>query len=233
MTVTAWTDTLKKQNAYDQLMRLTMNGWDVDTYIATFDRLTLAAGWDSSSEGTIAKFREGLSKGVHSKALDRDHIPRTIDEWKAAVRTEVVRAKEKYNAGLTGNQRRNTPKSGTYQNTPATPHANPNNSGIVPMEVDSAVGQTNFKKLTPEERAQLAKEGRCFHCRLQGHMARDCLKNSNRNFNSNARETTTENKTTDSLPKTTTTSSTTRSLPGPNKFAPSKSPWKMKNARHT
>ena len=86
----AWTDTSKKQNAYDQLMRLTMSGWDVDTYIATFDRLTLAARWDSNSEGTIAKFRKGLSKGVHSKALDRDHIPRTIDEWKAAARTEVA-----------------------------------------------------------------------------------------------------------------------------------------------
>ena len=47
-----------------------MNGWDVDTYIPTFNRLTLAAEWDQSSEGTIAKFREGLSKGVHSKALD-------------------------------------------------------------------------------------------------------------------------------------------------------------------
>ena len=66
----AWTDTSKKQNAFDQLMRLTMNRWDVDMYIATFNRLTLAAGWDSNSEGTIAKFREGLSKGIHSKVLD-------------------------------------------------------------------------------------------------------------------------------------------------------------------
>ena len=182
-------------------MRLTMNGWDVDTYIATFDRLTLAAGWDSNSEGTIAKFREGLSKGVHSKALDRDHIPRTIEEWKAAARTEVARAKEKYNAGLTGNQRRNSPKSGSY-NTPNTSRAQPNsnNNGIVPMEVDNATGQTNFKKLTPEERQQLAKEGCCFRCRLQGHMARDCPKNSNRNFN--ARETTTNDKTTKPTPNT-------------------------------
>lgn len=101
----AWTDTSKKQNAYDQLMRLTMNGWDVNTYIATFDRLALAARWDLDSEGTIAKFREGLSKGVHSKALDHDHIPHTIDEWKAAAWTEVARAKEKYNVGLTRNQR--------------------------------------------------------------------------------------------------------------------------------
>ena len=51
-------------------MRLTMSGWDVDMYIATFDRLALAAGWDLDLEGTIAKFREGLSKGIHSKALD-------------------------------------------------------------------------------------------------------------------------------------------------------------------
>ena len=204
----AWTDTSKKQNAFDQLMRLTMSGWDVDTYIATFDRLTAAAGWDSNSEGTIAKFHEGLSKGIHSKALDRDHIPRTIDEWKAAARTEVARAREKYNAGLTGSQCRNTPKNGGYSNAQTQPRAqsNQNNSGVVPMEVDSTTGTNNFKKLTPEERAQLAKEGRCFRCRLQGHMARDCPKNTNRNLNSNARETTTETKTPD--PSTTSISKT-------------------------
>ena len=202
----AWTDTLKKQNAYNQLMRLTMNGWDVDMYIATFDRLALAARWDLDSEGTIAKFHEGLSKGVHSKALDRDHIPHTIDEWKAAAWTEVVRAKEKYNTGLTGNQCRNPPKPRMYSNTQTTPRTN--NSGVVPMEVDNVTGQTNFKKLTPEEWVQLAKEGCCFCCHLQGHMARDCPKNANRNTSSGARETTTENKNT-STPATNNTSNTT------------------------
>ena len=195
--LTAWTDTSKKQNTFDQLMRLTMNGWDVDTYITTFDRLTSAAGWDSNSEGTIAKFREGLSKGIHSKALDHDHIPCTIDEWKAAARTEVAHAKEKYNTGLTRNQRRNAPKPGMYSNTQTQlrTQSNQSNSGVVLMEVDSATGQSNFKKLTPEERAQLAKEGRCFCCHLQGHMVRDCPKNANRNANSNACKTTTETKT--------------------------------------
>lgn len=113
----AWTNTSKKQNVYDQLMRLTMNGWDIDTYIAMFDHLALTAEWDLDSEGTIAKFCEGLSKGIHSKALDHDRIPRTINEWKVAARTEVQRAKEKYNAGLTGNQCRNPPKPNTYTNT--------------------------------------------------------------------------------------------------------------------
>ena len=48
-----------------------------------------------------------------------------------------------------------------YLNTQTQARAQPNsnNSSVVPMEVDSTTGQTNFKKLTPEERVQLAKEG--------------------------------------------------------------------------
>ena len=79
------------------------------------------------------------------------------------------------------------------------------------MEVDNATGQTNFKKLTPEERVQLTKEGRCFRCRLQGHMARDCPKNLNRNSNVNTREATTNNKNANS-PSTTTTSTNSTKL---------------------
>ena len=200
----AWTDTSKKQNAYDQLMKLTMAGWDIDTYIATFERLALAAGWALDAEGTIVHFREGLSKGIHSKALDRDKIPRTMDEWKAAARTKVARAKEKYNAGLTNTQRRNQQTCSynttqTQHHTPTQTNSNPN---VVPMDVDSTT-TTNFKKLTPEEHTQLAKEGRCFQCRLQGHMARNCPKNTNNN-QTKTRETTTNK------PPDTTTSKLTK-----------------------
>ena len=59
------------------------------------------------------------------------------------------------------------------------------------MDVD-ATTTTNFKKLTPEERAQLAKEGRCFRCRLQGHVARNCPKNVTNNNQTKVRETTTD-----------------------------------------
>ena len=204
----AWTDTSKKQMAYEQLMQLTMNGWDFDTYIATFDHLMLAVGWDLDSEGTIIWFCEGLSKGIHSKALDRDKIPCTINKWKAAAWTEVARAKEKYNAGLTGAQHCNqqqTCDSGNCQNQPRLNQLN-QNSGIVPMEVDATNTQINFKKLTPEEHMQLAKEGHCFWCQLQGHMAHNCPKNASQNSNSNAHETTTRNSTTSNSHSTTTTS---------------------------
>ena len=37
-------------------------------------------------------------------------------------------------------------------------------------------------KLTPEEREKCMREGLCLRCRQQGHMARECPKNANRNY---------------------------------------------------
>jgi hypothetical protein len=61
------------------------------------------------------------------------------------------------------------------------------------MDVDSANITVPFRKLTDEERAKYRAEGRCFCCRTQGHMARNCPKNatSQNRTNSNARESTT------------------------------------------
>ena len=103
--------------------------------------------------------------------------------------------------GLTRNQCQIPPKLGTYSNTQTAPRTQPksSNSGVVPMEVDNTMAQTNFKKLTPEEWVQLAKEGCCFCCHLQGHMACDCPKNANQN--SNAHETTTTPQKSESPPK--------------------------------
>ena len=137
-------------------MKLQMVGWDIDTYIATFERLASKAGWAEDAEGTIVRFRNGLNRMIHSKALDRDKIPSMMDEWKAAARTEVSRAKEKYNAGLTNNQRcnqqpRDFGPTQTGQTQPrGNSHNNSSHSNIVPMDVD-ATSTVPFKKLTPEE----------------------------------------------------------------------------------
>ena len=175
----SWKDASKKQNTHDQLRKLTMKGWDIDTYIVTFKRLALAANWALPAEGTIMQFRQGLNKMIHSRALDRDKIPETFDEWKAAARTEVARSKEKYNMGLIGSGQRPQSSPRDYHTTQHQPrNTNPPSSQHVPMDVDATTTTTQFQKLTPEECAQLAKEGRCFRCRLQGHLARNCPKNT-------------------------------------------------------
>ena len=52
-------------------------------------------------------------------------------------------------------------------------------SQYVPMDVDTAEMEANaihtcFKKLTPEERSWLTKEGKCFYCKKPGHMVCRC-----------------------------------------------------------
>ena len=47
----------------------------------------------------------------------------------------------------------------------------------VPMEVDAT--QTTRHPLT-EHQEKLKKEGRCFHCKAQGHMSRECPKKTNK-----------------------------------------------------
>ena len=78
----SWKDSSKKQNAHDQLRKLVMKGWDIDTYIVTFERLALSANWALAAEGTIVQFREGLNRMVHSRALDQDKIPKPLTNGK-------------------------------------------------------------------------------------------------------------------------------------------------------
>ena len=84
------------------------------------------------------------------------------------------------------------------------------------MEVDGTT--IPFQKLTDEECIQYRKEGRCFRCRQQGHMASRCPKNANRNNVNLTNTSTCETTTTDATTTTTTTAptvATTTSSPLP------------------
>ena len=179
----AWKDSERTQSVYEQLMKLTMKDLDVDSYIATFERLATAAKWDVSAEGTIDRFTRGLRDNIHHRVINRDKEPVMWEDWKDAARAEVHKVRKTISAGLDfGNWNQNKPRdAGLFQTsqTYRTPQTRPptNNSGIVPMEVDSSTTQTRepFKRLTDDERDQLRKEGKCFRCRQKGHMAHECL----------------------------------------------------------
>ena len=65
-------------------MKLTMKDLDVDSYIATFERLAAAAKWDVSAKGTIDRFTRGLRDNIHRRVINRDKEPITWDNWKDA-----------------------------------------------------------------------------------------------------------------------------------------------------
>jgi hypothetical protein len=116
-------------------------------------------------------------------------MPDSMDEWQTAARKEVAKIKELQSSGLAGPRCNQLSRDNhAYQNTGQRSHAN-RNSEHVPMDVDAANITMPFKKLTDKERAQYRAEGRCFRCRTQGHMARNCPKNANAQNISNQRNT--------------------------------------------
>jgi hypothetical protein len=168
----AWKDSARVTTAEDQLNKLTMKGLDVDVYIATFTRLATAAEFELNSKALVGRFRSGLTERVHRRILNRENIPKTLDEWKEAARKEVVRISEIDNANF--KNRRFIPRdTNTYQSNTAK------NNNPVPMDVDATT--IPFQKLTDADREKYRKEGRCFRCREKGHMARQCPKNNKAN----------------------------------------------------
>src|SRR6266404_5066741 len=104
--------------------------------------------------------------------MNRSKWPETIHQWQAAAREENKRYAIKKNLGLA-----RSPKDGKdrkQQWKAALKGKQKDNS--VPMEVDAA--QTR-RPLT-EHQEKLKKEGRCFHCKAQGHMSRECPKKTNK-----------------------------------------------------
>src|SRR6266571_3357880 len=176
-----WKDTMHTQSAYKQLMKLEMKNGNIDTYIATFERLADAAKWEANAKGTIACFKVSLQDHIHRRILFRETWPTDMNGWKEAARKETERFREIQNAGLAPRNRNNPQRPNRnnqqYQSTNA-PRNTPRNDGVVPMDVDatstSRTPAPPLKKLTDEERKKLSAEGRCFRCCQQGHMARFC-----------------------------------------------------------
>jgi hypothetical protein len=169
---TTWSDTAAKETADNQLQKLRMKDREIDTYIATFEHLIKAAGWDDASGGTIRQFKHGLTQEVYKHILYRETMPTTMVEWKESARKEVIRLHAIDNARFNNQHTNFNPYPTTQPQRPK-----PQNSGVVPMDVDTTtIQKPRFVKLTDDERTKLAAEGRCFRCRTQGHLARDCPK---------------------------------------------------------
>jgi len=109
-----------------------------------------------------------------------------LDGWEKAARKAALRAKQmkqeigsgyhrgsksvQENCYLTFIAPTKKDKNGGRQRIKRDPNA---------MEVDTAeIGKTSFKRMDPKEMQRLKSEGRCFHCKQQGHMSCQCPKKS-------------------------------------------------------
>jgi len=79
----AFTDHDAKLAAYQQLHSLKMQGSDIDSYIADFDRLISEVGHNPTDIGVVMMFREGLQPSLLQEVLLHNvPAPTTLNVWK-------------------------------------------------------------------------------------------------------------------------------------------------------
>jgi hypothetical protein len=71
-------------------MNLTMQGNNIDDYIATFDHLVKCTGWNTSDQGVLEKFKWGLKRSIAVRILNKEMPPNTLASWKEVARKEIL-----------------------------------------------------------------------------------------------------------------------------------------------
>ncbi len=150
-----------------------MKEGNLDQYVAEFNQLTNLADRNDETRGLIPLFRQGLLYRLAQACMNWSKWLETIHQWQAAAREEKKRYTIKKNLGLA-----RSPKDGKERKQQwKAALKNKSRDNSVPMEVDAA--QTSRCPLTKHQE-KLKKEGRCFHCKAQGHMSRECPKKVNK-----------------------------------------------------
>ena len=139
-----------------------MQGNALDEFIVEFEHLRSEAGWSSNDIGTIMQFQRGLNTRL-LKAIVQHVCPRlrTLREWFDA-------AREQHNIW---NELKAVIEDAKSTSPPAPPrrsmtYTRPSNA----MDIDAV----HVDALAAKEKDRLAKEGRCFKCKKQGHISRKC-----------------------------------------------------------
>jgi hypothetical protein len=147
-----------------------MEKGDLDTYIATFNKLAGLAGYSPSDQGALALFKKGLPMPLNLSIVQHTN-PRldTLVDWQKAAREQQLKYLQtrEFRKPLSSKQK-------AFANCLGV-----NNQGqrdLNVMDMDATQPFTHFTKLTEEEKVQLRKQGACFRCQQDGHMSRECPK---------------------------------------------------------
>ena len=170
---TAFTDTMSLQKAKAEFRTIKMENGELDTYIAKFERLARLAGYSLQDQMVLDRFGSGLNPGLYTSIINNAN-PRTWLDWTRA----AMKYQQKYlliHSALgmkTGNATQKTHKK---PQTPEQWKAAWNNKKSNDSDaMDTTPGRTRARRVDKDERTELMKAGKCFTCKKQGHLSRDC-----------------------------------------------------------
>jgi Retrotransposon gag protein len=180
----AFVDYAEHEKAQDEIQRLKMTNENVDQYIADFERLGHRAGLDLDDPMALRLFACSLPVGLADSCIDIEN-PETFEQWTKAAQRHYRNWLRKHaihsNYGGTNSQQQNQKgNQGGNSFYWRRSQQNQNNNSPSrsrwqakdPNAMDtSAVAR---KATTDAEKEQHRKEGRCFECSQQGHLARNC-----------------------------------------------------------
>ena len=77
----SFTDTMEVQKAQSELESIQMIGGDLDNYVAKFERLVRASGYDINDPSMMPKFYKGLPFKLREAIVAHEVGPFTVEEW--------------------------------------------------------------------------------------------------------------------------------------------------------
>ena len=170
---TTFTDTMSLQKAKAEFWSIKMEGGNLDTYIARFERLARITGYNLHNQMVLDQIGSGLTSGLYIAIVNGPDEPRNWTEWTQAAQ----KYQQKYLLIHSSLGMRNA-KDSKARKKPQTPEQwkvawkKPGNRDLDAM--DTTLGHTRARKIDADERAELMKAGKCFTCKKQGHLSCDC-----------------------------------------------------------
>ena len=153
--------------AYDQLIRLRQTG-STKSYADKFDEFAPKAKLTDSAK--CRQFMEHLKPKVKLE-VQKEYRLNKFKDYEDLRAHAIVYDQAEFNSKDNGSRGTDWRPRGGGNGGQAGSSQPPHNPGATPMDIGSF---TRTPKLTPESRAQCIREGRCFFCRQQGHVAENC-----------------------------------------------------------
>jgi Retrotransposon gag protein/Zinc knuckle len=151
----------KPAQALEDMKKLHLGDSSITEHNSRF-RLLMSQTGMKDSLALMDLYREMLPWGLQSPIIWSEHPPKTLEEWYTKATNFYVRHQR---AQQLFKKRDNKPTNTTSALPAQKRFSFPEKKDPNAMDID---------RMMIEERTRLMKEGKCFRCKLFGHLSRDC-----------------------------------------------------------